>query len=303
MKRVVVKAPGKLMLLGEHAVIYGYPCLVTAVNKYLTVILEEKDGESDLLITPQATNQTFIKTALTLFREVYPSKKRYIIQTESELGVYGLGSSGATVVAVITALAKIQEVKLTQEELFKLCYKAVLRVQKTGSGFDVAASIYGGIIYFDGKTKKSEVVTQDTLPIIVGYTGTKADTVTIVNQVRTYYKQRRKETEHIFAEIALCTKKAKIAIREKNWLTLGNLMNKNHALLRTLHVSTPRLDTLVKVALAAGAEGAKLSGAGGGDCMIALVSSEKRSAVVEAIKQNGGEVVNCQTSAQGVCVL
>lgn len=303
MKKVVVKAPGKLMLLGEHAVVYGYPCLVTAINKYLTVILEEKEGKTDNLTTPQVTNQTFIKTALALFRGYYPSKKRYIIQTESELGTYGLGSSGATVVAVITAMSEIQEVKLTKEELFKLCYEAVLRVQKTGSGFDVAASIYGGTICFDGKTKKTDIITTDTIPIVVGYTGIKADTVTLVNQVGTYYKENRKETEHICAEIALCTQKAKIAIREKNWLSLGNLMNKNHTLLRTLHVSTPRLDTLVRVALDALAAGAKLSGAGGGDCMIALVSSEKRNAVVEAIKQNGGEVIYCQTSAQGVHIV
>ena len=85
-----------------------------------------------------------------------------------------------------------------------------------------------------------------------------------------------------------------------DWGKFGELMNENQKYLRELGVSIEKLDNMINGALSAGAYGAKLSGAGGGDCMIAVASEEKRQAIENSIREVGGEVINIKTNAEGV---
>lgn len=293
--KIIVSAPGKLLLMGEHAVVYGRPCLVVAVNKRLTLFLEKSE-------TDEWLDSPFINEAVKVFREktkiVTPVK---IIPNTVFPRSLGLGSSSAVTVATIYGLSKLfLTPELENKELFDLAFTTVKNVQGVGSGFDVAAAIYGGVIYYKNRGEIINPLTYEQLPIVVGYTGTKADTVSMVQKVAEKKNENTMAVNLIFNNIADLVERAKIALFEQNWETLGSLMNLDQEYLAQLGVSTDRLEKMIQEAKQAGAYGAKLSGAGGGDCMIALVSKEKQAAVKEAIQQVGGQIIELNIEPEGV---
>lgn len=308
---VTVSAPGKLMLLGEHAVVYGQPCLVTAINRRLTVSMEQRDdGEVDIE-APDASDTRFVEKAITAGCAAWGIVHHGLsIKTQSELGMYGLGSSAAVTVATLQALATLFQKTVQKKELFRVAKQVVVDVQGMGSGFDVAASIWGGTLYFAdwGKTigeiharyRESNDQTISAMPLVVGYTGTKADTVSLVADVAKKKAQYPEKVDRIFQAIGTLVTQAKDIIVKKDWERLGTLFTFNQEYLRDLGVSTQRLEDLISAAKQAGALGAKLSGAGGGDCMIGIVTRDKRDATRKAIEQVGGQNLDVKTGAEGV---
>jgi mevalonate kinase len=288
------KVSGKLFILGEYAVLHGYSCVVSQINKYLEVDVDFSILGKDVINTPDVNNPDFINQSLKRFRERFGTEKKVIINTKSDLGNYGLGSSSAVTVSTIRALAELFKIHLSDKELFDLCYKVVMDIQKIGSGADLAVCIYGHTINFDGKNKKAEIIYKDKLPIIVGYSGNKVKTVELIKQVNDLNISRFQETNGIYYSIGKLVKKGIREIIAGDWKEVGKLMNENHKLLQKLEVSTVKLDNMVNASCKAGAYGAKLSGAGGGDCMIACVNENKRDNVVKAIEKAGGKVLNVQ---------
>lgn len=290
------------MLFGEHAVVYNRPCLVTAVSSRLSVEFEKK-SQRLAFKTPPNQDTRFLNAAEKIFREKYQKHSPVIISTRCDFSArYGLGSSAAVTVATIFALAEFHRIKLTRRQIFTLSYQAIQKVQGVGSGFDAAASCFGGTLYFLTGGKIIQPLKITTLPLVVGYSGVKADTTVIVKQIRKAMTvaKRKKEIEVFFNDMAKIVDEAKTALESQNWPKAGELMQTNQKLLQKLGVSTTKLDKLCQAAVAAGAWGAKLSGAGGGDCMIALVSPEKRPAVTAAITVAGGQTVEVEVHAEGV---
>ncbi len=292
MRQCSISIPGKLMLLGEHAVVYGFPCIVSSVNKYLEVCAEKINSGKDEFITPQVSDHLFLLSALNIFRHKFSLKETVKITTKSNLGNFGLGSSSAVTVGVINSLSKLFDITLTKKELFSLSYKAVLKAQKRASGFDVACAIYKGTIYFDGKTKEIMPLDNKVLPLIVSYCGQKGKTVEMVEKVAKLKSEKPKLVGRIFLSINSLVKQAVPTINIRNWRNLGQLMTQNHKQLIKLGVSTKMLDKMVETSVNAGAYGAKLSGAGGGDCIIAAVSDDKKEQVKKAIEKIGGQVLD-----------
>ena len=320
MKKVRVSAPGKLMLFGEHAVIYDRPCLVTAVNKRIWVEVSENNKDEIIVNAPDVgiskyhcklsnlgkqkripKGVRFIERGLINFYEEYGIKKAVRIKTKSEFSSkFGFGSSSAVTVALLAVMAKLWKIRMEKRKLFSLAYKTVLDVQGVGSGFDLAAAIWGGTIYFVTGGKVILPIKIKKWPLVVGYTGIKADTPTLVRKVNNLYKKYPKVVNQIFDNMAQITKRAKREAIKQNYKALGELMNINQGLLDSLGVSTSELSRLNLAARNAGAYGAKLSGAGGGDCMIALVGKTEKNRVIEAMEKNGKSVLLVETNAEGV---
>jgi len=276
-------APGKLMLFGEHAVVYGHPSIVTAVSERLYV----ETSKSNCL--PKDTR--FVDAAIKLW-----GQEGMNVSTQCSFsGVYGFGSSSAVTVATL----KLLKPDVDNKTLFDAAYKIVLDIQKTGSGFDVAAAVYGGTMYYV-KNQTIEPLRTLPIPLIVGYTGVKSNTVDIVNSVAKKREQYKEKVDRIFQSIGKIVEDAKSKLVEGDWERVGKCMDFNQEYLRDLGVSSEKLEALIKAAKSAGAYGAKLSGAGGGDCMIALGPPEKRAAVEAAIDGAGGEVVCVTATAPGV---
>lgn len=279
-------APGKLMLVGEHAVVYGYPCIVAAVNRFVQARVVP--SQTDRFTLSGSNDKRFVQAARDTYRKMFRSKSPIDIQTASQITGYGLGSSAAIAVATIDALASFDGRALSKEELFRCAYASVLMVQKVASGFDVAASIWGGTIYFDGKTKTAQHLSSEALPLVVAWSGRKADTADLVARVAARYEKNKSAIAALFNRIGKEVLSARNALQTSDWKAFGACMRSNHMLLQQLGVSSPRLDACVEAAEKAGAYGAKLSGAGEGDCIIAVVAKEKQDSVIQALENAGG---------------
>jgi len=320
-KKIRISAPGKLMLLGEHAVVYNRPCLVTAVGQRMRATVELTDDAtfsleapdvkvtsyskpmSELGISEVPKGAQFVELAVKNFLEKYPFTDGLKVTTQSEFSSqFGFGSSSASTVCVVKALSELTGKNLSNKELFDLAYKTVLDVQGKGSGFDVAAGIYGGCLYFVTGGKVIEPLVVKELPLIVGYSGIKADTVTLMNQVKAKAMKYPEFIESLYTEVAKLVEKAKSALLDNDLVTFGELMNFNQGLLESMGVGIFKLSAMIYGARDGGAYGAKLSGAGGGDCMIALASPDKTQAVKQAISAAGGQVIEVETNVEGVRV-
>lgn len=319
---IKVSAPGKLMLFGEHAVIYGNPCIVTAVDQRMEVevriqskkglLIDARDvGVADYFVNFNRLGKgkrtlkgaKFIEYAVKNFVKEYDNCPGIHIKTKSDFSSkFGFGSSSAVTVGVIKALSLLLGKKLSKKKLFSLSYKTVLDVQGVGSGFDLAAAIWGGTLYFVTGGKQITSLKKGNLPIVVGYTGIKAETSLLVKQVAGLRKRRKRLVDSTFNLITEVVREARKDISNSNYTGLGELMNINQGYLETLGVNTIELSNLIFAAKSAGAYGAKLSGAGGGDCMVALASGSKMDDVKKAIKKNGGKVIDVKMGAEGVRV-
>lgn len=318
MKEVSVSAPGKLILLGEHAVVYDKPCIVTAVDQRLSCeisslekrILEinapdvgvsnysksiEELGSGDI-----EKGAMFIELAVRNFYKAHSFKSGLRISSRSEFKhTFGFGSSSAVTACVMKGLSEMLGIKLTEREIFDLSYKTVLDAQGVGSGFDVASAVYGGTVYFVTSGKKIEPLNIKNFNLVVGYSGEKADTASIVKEVAEKREKNPEKIDRIFSEIEELVDRAKEAIVDSNWEKLGLFMNRDQELLTEVGVSIKKLDEMIDAARKSGAYGAKLSGAGGGDCMIALCPPEKIAGVKTAISDADGEILDVKVNAEG----
>lgn len=300
---VKVSAPGKLMLLGDHAVVYGYHCLVTAVDKRLYVEAQMIQEENDDIVTPQVKESRFVLETIAHFKKKYNISTSVRIRTRGDFSHrVGLGSSSAVTVATFQALSALFQISLTKKELFDMAYQVTLLIQGVGSGFDIAAATYGGTIEYVKGGSIIEPLPIKELPLVVGYSGIKADTPFYIRKVEEAFRSKKSEMERIFNSIQNLVIQAKTSFLNNNLDEVGSCMTANHMLLKQLGVSTPKLDLMVESALQSGAWGAKLSGAGGGDCMIALVEVGRRGAVEAAITKAGGEIIPVKLHAKGVMV-
>ncbi len=300
---ITVSAPGKLMLLGEHAVIYGWPCIVTAVDQRLFVSAEKITSSQLEIDAPQVSNTRFVEAAVQQFfsgpGNQYAHQGVRLSAKSEFTSQVGFGSSSAVTVATVGALFELFEIAYTPEDIFRLAFAVSRAVQGGGSGFDIAAAVYGGTLFFRHSGGEIHPFARG-VHLVVGYSGEKADTMTLVSQVRQRHEADQGGIDSIFETIGNLVVTGAKALEGSDVVLLGECMNKDQEQLTALGVSTPKLDAMISAARTAGALGAKLSGAGGGDCMIALVQSDTEAAVKTAIEAVGGQVIPVKTHAAGV---
>jgi mevalonate kinase len=192
---------------------------------------------------------------------------------------------------------------MTDEEINAFAYEIEKLHHGTPSGIDNTVVTYAKPVYFvkespspAGRGARGEGATVEIFKvrhpftIVIGNTGISAPTKESVGDVRRLWEADNEKWEKVFDEIGEIARQARKAIESgKEWKELGDLMNQNQALLQRLTVSSPELDTLVSVAIKAGALGAKLSGGGRGGNMIALVEPDRAERVSLALKDAGAK--------------
>jgi mevalonate kinase len=319
---VVASAPAKVILFGEHFVVYGEPAIVIAIDKRAYAKAEIRDDKrlylrsANLNLAGYFESGVFeieqgnlkearkfepVKLAVEKVLERYGENVGINIEINSTVPVAaGLGSSAAVVSAVTASVGALLNVKMPKEDIFRITYEAEKIVHGAPSGVDPAISTFGGTLLFQMDTGFKPLDARMDIPLIVGDTGVERSTRVQVEKVRDVNERYPRVVEPIMLAAREIVLRAMEALKENSLETLGDLMNINHALLYGVGVSDESLEWLINAARKAGALGAKLTGAGGGGCMIALAKNERITQVVEAIQRAGGRPFIAKKTDEGV---
>jgi len=275
-------APGSMMLLGEYAVLHGKHALVCAVDKRITVTLTPRmDERVEIHSSLHGQHVTDINQLIAQkpFHFVIGALKQYQgrlkqgcdIQIESEFSdKIGFGSSAAVTVATLAALITWLNIKIQPLDLLRQGRQVVRQVQGVGSGADVAASVYGGIVGYQAQPLSAEKLSV-THPITALYAGFKTPTVEAIQKVQQSFAPHPNLFRHISNSIGQCALEGMHYARKEDWATLGNVMNIQQGMMESLGVSTPLLHELVDgLRKQPTILGSKISGSGLGDCVIGL---------------------------------
>lgn len=302
MPAISATAPAKVILFGEHTVVYGYPAIaapVTGLEARVTITAQPGRSTLPVIEAPQIGLKTTldhlpsehpIALAFNLVAEAlkldhWPAL--HLRLTSSIPVASGMGSSAATAVALIRALSAFVGHPLPDPQVCELAFRLEQHHHGTPSGIDNTVITYARPIFFIRDQPIEFLTFSMPLYLIIGDTGMKGLTREAVAGVRQRREQNPTWYDDRFRAIGELTRRAKRALIEGQIDEVGRWMVENHRLLIEIGVSSPELDRLVQVALSAGALGAKLSGGGQGGIMIALVHPENSSQVEQALRRAG----------------
>lgn len=297
---VSCSAPGKIYLFGEHAVVYGETAVACAVELRTRVRAEVADS---VIIQSQISRtgidfekHPYVSAVVEKMRELVPFEG-VSITVDSEIPVgSGLGSSAAVTIASIGALNELFKCGLSFEEIAKLGHEIEIRVQGAASPTDTYVSTFGGVVTIPERRK---LKTPDC-GIVVGDTGVFSSTKELVANVRQLRETYPELIGPLMASIGKISTLGESLVLSGDYSSIGRLMNVNQGLLDALGVNSLELSDLIYSARAAGAFGAKITGAGGGGCMVALTAPEKCTDVAKAISEAGGEAIITGPTEQGL---
>ena len=317
---VFARAPGKIILAGEHFVVLGAPAVAMAINLYSKVQVTPKnssgvDVDADIPLrflagktgNPMAPDPRRLLRPLQLAAEatlkyVGSSDRGLHVNVECEIPVAaGLGSSASTTVAIISAVGRFNRIELSRKEIFKLAFVPENFLHGKPSGVDQAVCIYGGMIQFNRPSDVKTFRPKKEPLILVCDTGIHHATRTLVGGVVQKSQRERKDFQNYMVRVREISNGVAKALRSGDDEDLGTLMYQNHELLRKIGVSHPKLDHLVETARRAGALGAKLTGAGGGGCIIVLSqSTTARDRISRVLRKEGGTPYKISMDTGGV---
>lgn len=319
---VEATAPGKAILFGEHSVVYRGPAVVLAIDRRARVMAEGRDDDRvffdalDLGFSGYFEGDTYIHVQGEPWRGkrllaflVSARKTMEHIGVESGLNITlrsdipiaaGLGSSAALCVCTVASVGDLLEGGLSKEDVCELAYQGEKIVHGTPSGVDNNISTYGGILRYEKGAGIERFEIEGSLPFVIGNSQRKRSTRRLVDRVRRLREREPGLVDGVIDSIAQVSEDGLVALKEFDLPRLGDLMNINHGLLASLGVSIAKLDIMVHASRVAGAYGAKLTGAGGGGCMIALSDASDLVKIQNAIRRSRGEPHIVNISYEGV---
>ncbi len=302
--------------------VYGEPALVTSIDSR-TVVEIERNSEKKVLINSKGVGRLkgdikkdngiwsienkkgdiaelkFVSKAIEKTLNHLRKAGGLEIRIESNLPLgSGLGSSSAVTTAVIGATSSLLGERMDKENISQLAYNTEVEIQGAASRAGVTVATHGGFLKIEGE----EMVELNNLlkpKLLIGYTGTHANTAELVESVRKLKESKPKLIEPIIETIGRTTEIGIEALNEKDLEKVGALMNVNQNLLEGLNVSSPKLRKLIKAAKEAGSIGAKLTGSGGGGCMIALTEDNMKE-IERSIKEKNGDPIRAKVGVEGL---
>jgi mevalonate kinase len=308
-KIVSASAPGKIILFGEHAVVYGRPAIAAPLSDVRAtatirptlrggVILSAPDLGLEQKLADAGEDEALALTVRQVQRLAgLQSLPDIRITVSSDIPIAaGLGSGAAITAATTRALAQFLglEAFSSDQWISDLTYEVEKIHHGTPSGIDNTVVAYERPIYFVRREPKNLIETfhvQRPLRLLVGDTGISSSTKDVVGDVRRSWQREPDRFNALFDECGALSEAARQAIQAGDYEEVGRLMDQNHALLVDMSVSSVELDHLVFAANESGALGAKMSGGGRGGNMIALVTAESEEAVYAALLEAGAKRV------------
>jgi mevalonate kinase len=297
---VTASAPGKIILFGEHAVVYGRPALAIPVTQVQATAEVSASGRGGVWIEAPDIG---LAGALSDLEAGHPlaAAVRGVLSTlqvtaapdctihiHSTIPVAsGLGSGAAVSVATLRALSAFLGHPLPNEQVNNMAFEIEKLHHGTPSGIDNTVITYSRPVFFVKDQPIETLHVAAPFTIVVGDTGIPAPTIESVSDVRRLWEADQTKWEGVFDQIGNITYRARQAIESGFIANLGGLMVENQSWLELLTVSSAELEKLISASYASGANGAKLSGGGRGGNMIALVEPERTEHVAAALKRAG----------------
>ncbi len=329
---MIASAPGKVILFGEHAVVYDKLGIAGSIGLRSFAKVSEGKGISLRLKNLNIKKTISEEELLRLVEKIEKLKRdkdfdgiKEIAKDKTTAGFFvigkvmevcgfeelnveiewkvpkGLGSSSSTCSALVFAVSNFLGKKLRKERIAEIANEGdVILHGGTPSGIDANASTFGGYILYKKSSGVKPLNIDFEFPLIIVDSGKPANTAETVSAVRELMKRKKKFVERLLDRIEDISKDAIDSLKEKNLEKIGELMNKNHSLLRKLGVSTKELDNLTEVSLKNGVLGAKLTGGGGGGCVIVLAEEEKIERILKVYNDLGYKTFRANLGVEGV---
>ncbi|MBI5498075.1 MAG: mevalonate kinase [Deltaproteobacteria bacterium] len=304
------EAPGKVILLGEHSVVYGHPAIAAALSRGVRVSIESND-EGPTFRAPRWGVATVLADAPDVAplgvalervrRAVAPGLTRVAAVAEDRLPLgAGLGSSAALTVATARAFAAAAGTTLTAERLTQVCHLAEQVFHGNPSGVDQATVVHGGILRFQrppgGTPDLRALKPPQPMTLVVALMRPHVGTKEAVEGLRARRERHKRTFEALLHELGALAQDGVALLEQADWAGLGERMDLAHGLLHALGVSSDDLDQLVRLGRNHGALGAKLTGAGIGGAVVMLTDGDldHTRRLVLALRAHGAQAFSTE---------
>ena len=313
-------APAKIILFGEHFVVYNKPAILASVTKRIKVGAHLNNSntiniKSDLGMEGSYEDSNFklIKggnDSQAILYPLYASARSVLSERHQILGLdivvnseiphgIGLGSSAASCVATVAAVDSLFH-KPDKQYVCDRAIKSERLIHHNSSGADCYISTFGGLMYYIKNEGFNKIYSKKDLSLIIGNTGIRHSTGVLVASVKKFKDKNSSLFNSLSHDAEIICRDAFTAITTGDEKKLGKLMIENHTLLQHIGVSNDKIDYLVNLCIENGALGAKLTGAGGGGIMIALVPQEQKLNIISTIEKNGCKCIEAEIDFDGL---
>lgn len=304
-------APGKVILFGEHFVVYGVKAILCAINKRITVTAEKIDGgkisiQSNIGNLELEPGKSISEINSPLKPFYYLADKmlknentgiKIIVESDIPLGV-GLGSSSACCVAGAAAISRLFR-KTSNEEILVLAIEAEKTIFKNTSGADCTVCTYGGIMEYDKENGFHKIESKPNFHLVIANSNIEHSTESVVGEVR----QFKEKNEIEFT--SLCKKESKLIeevlelLIENNIEKLGTKIKENQEYLETIGISNDKLREMIQIGQTE-SFGAKITGAGGGGCIYALTDESNLERTINQFRDKNYDCFSVKIDFKGL---
>jgi mevalonate kinase len=304
-------APGKVILFGEHFVVYGVKAILCAINKRVTVTAE-KINEDIISIQSNIGNLELepnkdvseidspLKPFYYLANKIIQNKNTGIkIKVESEipLGV-GLGSSSACCVAGAAAISRLFS-NTSKEEILGLAIEAEKTIFQNTSGADCTVCTFGGIMEYDKENGFSKIKFEPNFHLVIANSNIKHSTKLIVKDVKSFKENNEDEFSNLCKDEEKLVEDVLELFKKNNIKGLGGKINENQRYLETIGISNEKIRKMIQIGKES-SFGAKITGAGGGGCVFALTDDINLNETIKQFRENNYECFSVKIDLEGL---
>lgn len=305
-------SPGKVILFGEHFVVYGVKAILCAIDKRVTVTAE-KIPEKKISIKSKIDVEFPINKPITeidspLKPFYYLANKmikeynhatgiKILVESEIPSGV-GLGSSSACCVASAAAISKLFE-EISKERILELAIEAEKTIFQNTSGADCTVCTYGGLIEYHKENGYSQIESKPSFHLIIANSNIEHSTNSIVSNVKKFKDSNGEKFSELCQQESELINKVMINLKNENLKELGKSMHENQKFLEIIGISNEKLQEMIKLAEKT-SFGAKITGAGGGGCIIALTGESNLEKTVSHLREKNQDCFSVKIDFKGL---
>tara|TARA_B110000914_G_scaffold66147_1_gene57767 strand:- start:200 stop:1141 length:942 start_codon:yes stop_codon:yes gene_type:complete len=304
-------APGKVILFGEHFVVYGVKAILCSINKRVTVTAEKISDKKivinseigNLILEPNKSISEInspLKPFYYLANKAIENQNTGIqikIDSEIPLGV-GLGSSSACCVAGAGAIFKLFG-DISKEEILELAIEAERTIFENTSGADCTVCVYGGIMEYDKKQGFKKIEDEPNFQLVIANSNIEHSTESMVSEVKAFTIKNKEEFSKLLnQELELVEDVLKL-LKENNTIELGEKINQNQEYLETIGISNNQLREMIEIGQKT-SFGAKITGSGGGGCIFAITDESNLEDTLKEFKDNNFECFSVEIDFEGL---